>query len=80
VATRVSAIPELVDDGVTGVLADAGDAQALAGAIGRLIRDPQARHRLGSAGRQRVARDFRFDRGIERLRAKFAQSIGPADS
>lgn len=70
VATRVSAIPELVQDDVTGLLVDAGDAPALAAAVIRLARDPDLRRRLGSAGRQRVAREFRFQCGIDRLQTR----------
>lgn len=72
VATRVSAIPELVVDGDTGLLAEAGDSRALAAAIARLIPDPALRRRLGEAGRQRVAREFRFGAGIDRIQAQLA--------
>ena len=61
------AIPELVEDRRTGLLAEAGDAHALADAMARLIRDPALRRRLGAAGRQRVIGEFRFDRAIDRL-------------
>jgi glycosyltransferase involved in cell wall biosynthesis len=69
VATAVSAIPELVVDGVTGALAPAGDTAALAAAIVRLARDPALRARLAAAGEARVRRDFPLDRGIERIAA-----------
>jgi glycosyltransferase involved in cell wall biosynthesis len=80
VATRVSAIPELVEDGATGLLADAGDVRALCAALTRLIRDAALRRRLGSGGRQRVTRDFRFDRSILRLHSRFAGTLTQADS
>jgi glycosyltransferase involved in cell wall biosynthesis len=76
VATRVSAIPELVEDRCTGLLAEAGDAQALADAMARLIRDPALRRRLGAAGRQRVIREFRFDRAIDRLQDRLLGAGG----
>jgi glycosyltransferase involved in cell wall biosynthesis len=72
VATRVSAIPELLEDCGNGLLADAGDVRALADAMARLIRDPGARRRLGEAGRERVRREFCFDDGIDRLQARLA--------
>jgi glycosyltransferase involved in cell wall biosynthesis len=78
VATRISAIPELVEDGATGLLAGAGEPRALADAMARLIRDVRLRGRLGAAGRQRVARDFRFDDGIDRLHDRFNRLAGPA--
>lgn len=67
VTTRLSGIPELIEDGVTGMLTPVHDRGALSAALARLIRDPQARERLGEAGRQRVAERFSFDAGIERL-------------
>jgi len=48
VATPVGAVPELVDDGHTGVLVPPGDARALADALRRLIADPALRRRLGA--------------------------------
>jgi glycosyltransferase involved in cell wall biosynthesis len=72
VATRVSAIPELLEDRGNGLLADAGDVQALAEAMLRLIRDPAERRRLGATGRERVRREFCFDEGIDRLQARLA--------
>ncbi len=78
VATRISAIPELVADGGTGLLAEAGDAQALADAMDRLIRDPVLRERLGATGRQRVVREFRFDEGIDRLQNRLIGAAGQA--
>ncbi|HPT96485.1 MAG TPA: glycosyltransferase family 4 protein [Armatimonadota bacterium] len=58
VSTRVSAIPEAVEDGVTGLLVPPGDVDALAAALEKLIRDAGLRQRLGEAGRARVERDF----------------------
>ena len=62
----------------SGLLAEAGDPQALADAMARLIRDPRLRERLGAAGRQRVARAFRFDDGIDRLQDRFNGLAGLA--
>lgn len=65
VATAVSAIPELVVDGVTGALALPGDPAAFAAAIVRVARDPALRIRLAAAGEARVRRDFPLARGID---------------
>lgn len=59
VASRVGAVPEVVEDGVTGLLVDPGDEPGLAAALGRLVADPERREALGTAGR-RVAGE-RFD-------------------
>jgi glycosyltransferase involved in cell wall biosynthesis len=54
VATPVGAVPTFVEDDVTGVLIDPGDAGGLGQAIGRLAGDADLRRRLGSAGGARV--------------------------
>jgi glycosyltransferase involved in cell wall biosynthesis len=54
VVTRVGGLPEVVDDGVTGLLVPSGSPESLAGAIVRLLKDPGLRDRLGEAGRVRA--------------------------
>lgn len=58
VSTRISGIPELVEDGVTGLLVPPADAAALADALERLAHDPELGVRLGRAGRAKVLREF----------------------
>jgi glycosyltransferase involved in cell wall biosynthesis len=72
VATRVSAIPELVRDGVTGLLVPENDPAALADALGSLIAQPARRRAMGSAGQARVLAEFGLDANLERLAEKFA--------
>jgi colanic acid/amylovoran biosynthesis glycosyltransferase len=71
VASRLSGISELVIDDETGLLVEAGDDAALAGAIERLVRDPALRTRLGAAGRARVSAEFSERLNAERLLALF---------
>jgi glycosyltransferase involved in cell wall biosynthesis len=71
VATRVSAIPELVRDGATGLLVAENDPAALAGAIETLIADPARRRALGAAGQARVRAEFGLERNLDRLAEKF---------
>jgi glycosyltransferase involved in cell wall biosynthesis len=52
VATRVGAIPEVVEDGESGLLVDPGAPEQLAAAIVRLLRDPALRKRLGEGARR----------------------------
>ncbi len=73
-ATAVSAIPELVADGVTGTLVPPGDPAAMAAAITRLVSDPALRARLAAAGEARVRRDFPLERGIGRIAALLLSS------
>jgi glycosyltransferase involved in cell wall biosynthesis len=54
VATAVGGVPELVDDGTTGLLVPPGDAAALSGALTRLLANPAEADRLGRAGWARV--------------------------
>ena len=58
VATRIGGIPEIVRDGVNGLLVDAGDIDQLTFAVKRLIEDSGLRQRLGFAGRARIECDF----------------------
>jgi glycosyltransferase involved in cell wall biosynthesis len=58
VSTRTSGIPELVEEGVTGLLVPPQDPLALADALQRLANDPELGRRLGRAGREKVLREF----------------------
>ena len=66
VATRVSAVPEVVEDGGTGALVDPGDAAGVARELGRLLADPELARRLGEAGRARAREQFSVARMTER--------------
>jgi glycosyltransferase involved in cell wall biosynthesis len=57
VATRVGALPDVVDDGRTGLLVPPGDESALADAIVSLLQDPLRRRTFGQAGREKLERD-----------------------
>lgn len=72
VATRVSGLPELVEDGHNGLLVPPRDPAALAAAIERLLADPALRRRLGAAARETVARHFDARNEADRLLALIA--------
>ncbi|MGB8649088.1 MAG: glycogen synthase [Mycobacteriales bacterium] len=63
VASRVGGIPEVVEDGVTGLLVDLGDdfEDGLAAAVTALLSDPARAARMGAAGRERAVADFSWD-------------------
>jgi colanic acid/amylovoran biosynthesis glycosyltransferase len=54
VSTRITGIPELVDDGKHGLLVAPGRVDALTEALERLVRSPEERERMGRAGREKV--------------------------
>ncbi|MDG2481914.1 MAG: glycosyltransferase family 4 protein [Alphaproteobacteria bacterium] len=75
-ATRVSAVPELIDDGEQGLLAEPGDPVELALNLERLIREPDLRRTLGVAGGSRVRSTFAMDTGIDDLAVRFGLQEG----
>ena len=75
VATAVGGVPELVQDGVTGLLAPPGDARALASALARLIADPGLAARLGHAARRRAEQQFSLHRQVDRLLALWSRVL-----
>ncbi len=68
IATRAGGLPEMVEDGKDGLLAEPGNAGSLAAAIRRLAADPALAERLGRAGRRRVEREYTADRYYQRFR------------
>ncbi len=76
VATAVGGIPELVEDGRTGLLAKPGDADDLARKISRLLADAGLRMRLRSAARAKVEREYNLFRNASRLYELFRRVVG----
>jgi glycosyltransferase involved in cell wall biosynthesis len=66
VATRVGALPEVVEDGRTGILVDPRDAAALADALVQLATQPALRTELGRRGAERAAAEFGIARMVRR--------------
>jgi len=79
VATRVGGIPEIVDDGVDGILVPPADSQALADAIAVLINDPARRLRMAGAGREKVLRRFRFEGMVRSYEAIYRRLASRAE-
>lgn len=77
ISTPVSGITELLTDGENALLVPPDDAQALAAAMARAIRDPALRERLGNAGAERVHAEFDHRATTGRLIALF-ESMGIA--
>lgn len=79
-STSVSAIPEFIEDGVTGCLVPPGDPVCLADAMTSLARDPARRTAMARAGEHRVRTDFDAERGLAALARLFPSHIHPAKS
>jgi glycosyltransferase involved in cell wall biosynthesis len=74
IATRVSAIPELVEDGRTGLLVDPGEYGEMAQCMVKLLGDEKLRHRIITAGRRRVKEEFNNRELIQKLAAVFEEA------
>lgn len=72
IATRVSAIPELIVDQKTGWLVDPDSPQQLSDAMNALASNADLRRTLGQAGAKRVHEEFSHDTGIRALAVRFA--------
>jgi len=75
VSTAISGIPELVDDGVEGLLVRQRDGDALAAALGRLLDDPELRRNMGGRARQRICRCFDSRKTTVELQSLFQQHM-----
>lgn len=78
VSTTVSGIPELIEDGVTGLLAPPGDVAALAEALVRLLSSPGLQESLARAARQRIEREFDVEKEAAKLHRLFHEVAGEA--
>jgi len=78
VATRVGANAELVENGETGRVVTASDAEALADAIASYVDDPAQTRRHGTAGRRRVVTQFGLDRMIDRYHRLYLAQLARA--
>jgi len=80
VATAVGGTPEVVEDGVTGVLVPPGDHAALRDAVAAVLADPERAARMGRAGQARVRARFGFETMVsetERILAQHAARRAP---
>jgi len=75
ISTHVSGIPELIEDGQSGLLVEERNAVALAGAMQRLLDDDELRWRLGKNGRQKVVREFNIHQSVAQLAALFEKHL-----
>lgn len=77
IASRAGGIPEIVEDGVTGLLCPVFDSRELANAIQTLVTDPQRRERMGDAGRRRVVERFSWEAVVTTLVGLYEELLAP---
>jgi glycosyltransferase involved in cell wall biosynthesis len=75
VATRFSGIPELVDDGVNGLLVEPGDYGALAGAIGKVLADDNLCQKMSRKARDRVEEMFNLQTNVKPIADYFERLL-----
>ena len=78
IATRVAGVAELVEEGLHGYLVSPGDSDGLAAKMIEMAQDPDARARMGAAGRAKVAREFDVAHEAALLRELFYGRGGDA--
>lgn len=76
VATRIGALPDIVKDGVTGLLVQPDDAAGLAQAISRLLSDPEKSARFGDLGRQRMLDRYTWPHVVDKVESRIRDLIG----
>jgi glycosyltransferase involved in cell wall biosynthesis len=75
VATRVGAVPDMVDDGVNGYLVSPGDARALGQALCKLLADPAHCEALGGRSYRKAADLYTWPRTGQRIRARIMRIL-----
>jgi len=80
ISTRITGIPELIDDGHSGLLVAPGRADQLADAIERLVGDPSLCREIGARARDRVLHEFNAELSASDLHGLFAEHVGGSSS
>jgi glycosyltransferase involved in cell wall biosynthesis len=76
VATAVGGVPELIEDGVSGLLLKYGDVGNMALAMQRMATDPDLRSRLAAAAHDVLDTQYSFDHQAEQLTALYREVLG----
>jgi glycosyltransferase involved in cell wall biosynthesis len=75
IASSVGGLPEIVEDGRTGLLVPVEDVLALTAAIVELATEPERAAAMGRAGRERALREFSLDRCADRIDALYRSAL-----
>jgi glycosyltransferase involved in cell wall biosynthesis len=76
IASRVSGVVDIIDDGVDGILIPVEDPQALAQAMKSIIMDPELGVRLGQRARQKIVSEFSLERVVDRYSDLYEKLCG----
>jgi len=75
IASNCGGLPEIIEDGVTGLLVEPGDPNELAGKICWLLDNPEAARRFGIEGRKKVLREFTQEQMVAGYETLFRRSL-----
>ena len=75
-STEVTGVPEIVENGVSGLLIQPNNVTALAEGLEKLMQDPKLRKKLGQAARKRVEERFNIKRNVVKRLKLFAEVLG----
>lgn len=75
IVSRVGGNPELVQDGVRGIVVPPGDSAALSAALLRFLAEPSLARRLAEAGHEFAVRNFSFERSVEKVDALYTDLL-----
>ena len=78
VASRISALPEMVSDGVEGFLVEPNDVSSLALRVNQLLADDGLRRKMGAAARKRFSKHYSIDSSYSRLMEIYESAIRSA--
>jgi glycosyltransferase involved in cell wall biosynthesis len=76
VGTNVGGIPEIIEDGVTGLLVAPGSPDELAGAITKILQNPDLARHMGAAGRERAKAHFSPERYVTEIQNVYEELVG----
>jgi len=76
VATRVGGVPDMVEDGVTGLLCDPGNSEQLADGLVALLKDPELRRRMGQQAHQLAEKRYRANRVAQATLEAYRSVLG----
>lgn len=79
VSTWITGVPELVDNGRTGLLVAPGRPDELADALERLLTDPSLGREMGGRAREKVVREFNTESSAKQLCELFMSQLAPSD-